>query len=126
KGLVVRKGWLGKLLGIPVRWRVRSVMVFIYLLLAATLYVSGASWPAQVMSALILLLGTAMFEWQIVRPIENVAKQALKVATGERNSVEHLNRSDELGLTLRAIGQLGLMCRWLIHDVSGQVSSVRN
>lgn len=126
KGLVVRKGWLGKLPGIPVRWRVRSVMVFIYLLLAATLYVSGASWPAQVMSALILLLGTAMFEWQIVRPIENVAKQALKVATGERNSVEHLNRSDELGLTLRAIGQLGLMCRWLIHDVSGQVSSVRN
>ncbi|HCN6902136.1 TPA: aerotaxis sensor receptor Aer, partial [Escherichia coli] len=65
-------------------------------------------------------------EWQIVRPIENVARQALKVATGERNSVEHLNRSDELGLTLRAVGQLGLMCRWLINDVSSQVSSVRN
>ncbi len=59
-------------------------------------------------------------------PIENVARQALKVATGKRNSVEHLNRSDELGLTLRAVGQLGLMCRWLINDVSSQVSSVRN
>ncbi|MEX8702827.1 methyl-accepting chemotaxis protein, partial [Salmonella enterica] len=58
--------------------------------------------------------------------IENVATQALKVATGERNSVQHLNRSDELGLTLRAVGQLGLMCRWLINDVSSQVSSVRN
>ncbi|XPE23086.1 hypothetical protein ACNKHM_16965 [Shigella sonnei] len=42
------------------------------------------------------------------------------------NSVEHLKRSDELGLTLRAVGQLGLMCRWLINDVSSQVSSVRN
>ncbi|MEY7833060.1 aerotaxis receptor, partial [Escherichia coli] len=31
-----------------------------------------------------------------------------------------------LGLTLRAVGQLGLMCRWLINDVSSQVSSVRN
>lgn len=65
-----------------------------------------------------MLLGTLLFEQQIVRPVENVARQALKVATGERNSVQHLNRSDELGLTLRAVGQLGLMCRWLINDVS--------
>ncbi len=40
-------------------------------------------------------------EWQIQSPIENVATQALKVATGERKYVQHLNRSDEL-LTLRA------------------------
>ena len=126
KGLVVRKGWLGKLPAMPVRWRVRCVMVLIYGVLAATLQLSGALWPAQLMCALVMLLGTAAFEWQIVRPIENVAKQALKVATGERNSVAHLNRSDELGLMLRAVGQLGLMCRWLINDVSSQVSSVRN
>lgn len=67
-----------------------------------------------------------MFEQQIVRPVENVARQALRVATGERNSVQHLNRSDELGLTLRAVGQLGLMCRWLINDVSSRVVSVRD
>lgn len=126
KGLVVRKGWLGKLTAMPVRWRVRSVMALIYVVLAAALHLSGAPWLAQLMCALVMLLGTAAFEWQIVRPIENVAKQALKVATGERNSVAHLNRSDELGLTLRAVGQLGLMCRWLINDVSSQVSSVRN
>lgn len=126
KGLVVRKGWLGKLPAMPVRWRVRSVMALIYVVLAAALHLSGTPWLAQLMCALVMLLGTAAFEWQIVRPIENVAKQALKVATGERNSVVHLNRSDELGLTLRAVGQLGLMCRWLINDVSSQVSSVRN
>jgi len=58
--------------------------------------------------------------------MERVARQAMQVATGERNSVEQLQRSDELGLMLRAVGQLGLMCRWLIHDISGQVASVRD
>ncbi|CAM6311795.1 PAS domain-containing protein [Citrobacter sedlakii] len=126
KGLVVRKGWLGKLPSLPLRWRVRGVMTLLFVLVAAGLYASDASALAYLMSALALGAGTAIFEGQIVRPIENVAKQALKVATGERNSVSHLNRSDELGLTLRAVGQLGLMCRWLINDVSSQVSSVRN
>ncbi|MGO0118854.1 methyl-accepting chemotaxis protein [Citrobacter freundii] len=126
KGLVVRKGWLGKLPAMPIRWRVRSVMAFMFVLLAVALQQMGAEWPLLLMSALVMLLGTAIFEWQIVRPIENVTRQALKVATGERNSVSHLNRSDELGLMLRAVGQLGLMCRWLIHDVSSQVSCVRS
>ncbi|MFV4755828.1 methyl-accepting chemotaxis protein [Citrobacter freundii] len=126
KGLVVRKGWLGKLPAMPIRWRVRSVMAFMFVLLAVALQQMGAEWPLLLMSALVMLLETAIFEWQIVRPIENVTRQALKVATGERNSVSHLNRSDELGLMLRAVGQLGLMCRWLIHDVSSQVSCVRS
>lgn len=126
KGLVVRKGWLGKLPALPIRWRVRSVMAIMFIVLAAVLQQMGAEWPLLLISALVMMLGTAIFEWQIVRPIENVARQALKVATGERNSVSHLNRSDELGLMLRAVGQLGLMCRWLIHDVSSQVSCVRS
>ena len=126
KGLVVRKGWLGRLPAMPIRWRVRSVMAIMFIVLAAALQQMGAEWPLLLISALVMMLGTAIFEWQIVRPIENVARQALKVATGERNSVSHLNRSDELGLMLRAVGQLGLMCRWLIHDVSSQVSCVRS
>ena len=126
KGPVVRKGWLGKLPALPICWRVRSVMAIMFIVLAAALQQMGAEWPLLLISALVMMPGTAIFEWQIVRPIENVARQALKVATGERNSVSHLNRSDELGLMLRAVGQLGLMCRWLIHDVSSQVSCVRS
>ncbi|EED4128788.1 PAS domain-containing protein [Salmonella enterica] len=126
KGLVVRQGLLGKLPAMPVRWRVRSIMGLMAVMLALALFGTDASWQALFLGALAMLAGTALLEWQIVRPIENVATQALKVATGERNSVQHLNRSDELGLTLRAVGQLGLMCRWLINDVSSQVSSVRN
>ena len=126
KGLVVSKGWRGKLPAMPLRWRVRGVMAGLFVALAATLIATHASWAALGASALVMLLGTLLFEQQIVRPVENVARQALKVATGERNSVDHLNRSDELGLTLRAVGQLGLMCRWLINDVSSQVVSVRD
>ena len=126
KGLVVRKGWLGKLPALPIRWRVRSVMAVLFAGLAATLAATSAGWLPLAAAAVVMLMGTLLFEQQIVRPIENVARQALKVATGERNSVQHLNRSDELGLTLRAVGQLGLMCRWLINDVSSQVVSVRD
>ncbi|NEV83378.1 MULTISPECIES: methyl-accepting chemotaxis protein [Enterobacter] len=126
KGLVVGKGWLGKLPAMPLRWRVRSVMAALFAVLAATLIATSAGWMPLAAAALVMLLGTLLFELQIVRPVENVARQALKVATGERNSVQHLNRSDELGLTLRAVGQLGLMCRWLINDVSSQVVSVRD
>ncbi|NTX69904.1 PAS domain S-box protein [Lelliottia amnigena] len=126
KGLVVSKGWLGKLPAMPLRWRVRGVMTALFAMLAVSLVATHASWAALGVSAAVMLLGTMLFEQQIVRPVENVARQALRVATGDRNSVEHLNRSDELGLTLRAIGQLGLMCRWLINDVSNQVVSVRD
>ena len=126
KGLVVGKGWLGKLPAMPLRWRVRSVMAVLFAGLAATLAATSAGWLPLAAAAVVMLMGTLLFEQQIVRPIENVARQALKVATGERNSVQHLNRSDELGLTLRAVGQLGLMCRWLINDVSSQVVSVRD
>ncbi|ENO0299603.1 PAS domain-containing protein [Enterobacter asburiae] len=126
KGLVVGKGWLGKLPAMPLRWRVRCVMAALFAVLAATLVATSAGWMPFAAAALVMLLGTLLFEQQIVRPVENVARQALKVATGERNSVQHLNRSDELGLTLRAVGQLGLMCRWLINDVSSQVVSVRD
>ncbi|ESN17364.1 aerotaxis receptor [Enterobacter sp. MGH 24] len=126
KGLVVGKGWLGKLPSMPLRWRVRSVMAGLFAVLAATLVATSAGWMPLAAAGLVMLLGTLLFEQQIVRPVENVARQALKVATGERNSVQHLSRSDELGLTLRAVGQLGLMCRWLINDVSSQVVSVRD
>ncbi len=125
KGLVVSKRWWGKLPDMPLRWRVRGAMGLTWLALTAALLGTGAHWLAWLVSTLMLLAGNMFIEWQIVRPVENVARQALSVATGERNSVSHLNRSDELGLILRSVGQLGLMCRWLIHDVSGQVASVR-
>lgn len=51
--------------------------------------------------------------------------QALRVASGESQQVEHMDRVDEIGMTLRTISQLGLMFRWLIDDVSEQVLNVQ-
>ncbi|MBC7701022.1 MAG: hypothetical protein H7225_11555 [Massilia sp.] len=36
-----------------------------------------------------------------------------------------MNRVDEIGMTMRTIGQLGLMFRWVIDDVRNQVLSVQ-
>ncbi|MDF7759195.1 methyl-accepting chemotaxis protein [Kosakonia cowanii] len=126
KGLVLGKGALGKVATLPLRWRARSVMALLWVAQLAALWLTGAHPVSMLVSTLVTLLGALAFEWQIVRPVENVAKQALSVATGDRNNVDFLNRSDEVGLILRSVGQLGLMCRWLINDVSGQVSSVLN
>ncbi|HAM8286570.1 TPA: methyl-accepting chemotaxis protein [Escherichia coli] len=81
KGLVVRKGWLGKLPSLPLRWRARGVMTLMFILLAAMLWFVAAPVVTYILCALVVLLASACFEWQIVRPIENVARQALKVAT---------------------------------------------
>ena len=130
KGLVLRKGWLGTLPTLPLRWRVRGVMSAIFLVWFAAMLLTGQSGGSllvsAIVSAVLMALGCAAFEWQIVRPVSNVARQALSVATGERQSIDQLNRADEIGVTLRAVGQLGLMCRWLINDVSSQVVNVRS
>lgn len=42
-------------------------------MLVLVLFYRDASWQALLMGALAMLVGTALFEWQIVRPIENGA-----------------------------------------------------
>ena len=72
------------------------------------------------------LLGSWFLESQVARPLEVLREQALKVSTGASHSVTPLNRCDEIGMGLRAVGQLGLMFRWLIDDVAEQVLSVQH
>ena len=130
KGLVVRKGWLGKLPALPLRWRVRSMMAALFLCWLGAMALAGQGAGSLLysgaISALLMLAGCLALEWQIVRPVQNLARQTLSVATGERQSIDQPRRADEIGVTLRAVGQLGLMCRWLINDVSSQVVNVRS
>ena len=51
--------------------------------------------------------------------------QALRVASGDNQKALHMDRVDEIGMTMRTIGQLGLMFRWVIDDVRSQVLSVQ-
>lgn len=131
KGLIMRTGlmrWRTSLVAMPLRWRLRSAFIALFLLSILTGVVCKLS-PVQLGSftgamAVLLLVIMAWLEVQIVRPVERLCHQALQVATGETQQVEQTTRIDEVGITLRAISQLGLMFRWLINDVSSQAVSV--
>ena len=131
KGLIVRTGimrWRSLFKTLPLRWRIRSTLLA--LLPCSVLGVwllgmaAGGLLAYTALMALMLLLAGSWLEHQVSRPIERVCQQALSVATGTSHKVEQIDRVDEVGITLRAIGQLGLMFRWLVDDVSGQAINV--
>jgi aerotaxis receptor len=71
------------------------------------------------------LLAAWWLQAQVAAPIEQMRAQALRMASGDTSNSLHMNRVDEIGITTRAIGQLGLMFRWIIDDVNGQVMNVQ-
>jgi aerotaxis receptor len=131
KGLILRTGlmrWRSTLVAMPLRWRLRSAFIALFLLSTLAGYfcqLTAGQWGSLTGAMAVLLLLTQIWlEAQIVRPVERLCHQALQVATGETQQVEQTTRIDEVGVTLRAISQLGLMFRWLINDVSSQAVSV--
>ncbi len=132
KGLIVHKGamaWRSMWQTMPLRWRIRTMLACAWPALVAGTAATGAPWPVLLtlagVSAVVLGGLSVWMQQQIAQPAEALLADALKVASGESQSVQHMNRSDELGMTLRTISQLGLIFRWLINDVSGQVGNVQ-
>lgn len=131
RGLIIHTGmmrWRSLLITMPIRWRLRSAMIVAFMLSAIAVF-SLPSTTAHgvflmVSLGIILLICTLWLEIQIVRPSENLYRQALQVASGEIHQIELPNRVDEVGMTLRAINQLGLMFRWLVNDVNEQAITV--
>ncbi len=133
KGLILRTGIRSVL-----NWRqTLSVRGRIRLTLAATMAAAMVPMAAMVSSlaGFAMLAGAAgaagflasvLLEWQLAGPLEQLRRQALAVATGERRDVAAMNRVDEIGMTSRAISQLGLMFRWLVNDVDQQVVAVQS
>jgi len=132
KGLIVRTGlmrWTSAFKTMPVRWRIRSASLTLAPLMTVAgwqLGLHGTGLWGMTGTALALSLGLSFWlETQISRPLEQVLAQALRVASGESQKAVHMDRVDEIGMTLRTISQLGLMFRWLIDDVSEQVITVQ-
>ncbi|MEP6872733.1 MAG: methyl-accepting chemotaxis protein [Burkholderiales bacterium] len=133
KGLIARTGlmaWTSVMQTMPVRWRIRIAMLSAFPAMVACGALLGsmsglalAEFAAAV--AACLMLATWWLHAQVSLPLEQMRDQALRVATGDTKTALHLNRTDEIGMTLRTIGQLGLMFRWIIDDVSGQVNSAK-
>ena len=132
KGLIVRAG-LGRVRSLAqtmsVRWRIRTALLAALPLVAAGTWTLGLGATAVASVTAVaggaLALASLLLESQIAKPLEEVKAQALRVATGDSHSATHMNRVDEIGMTLRTISQLGLMFRWLIDDVSEQVMTVQ-
>ncbi|WP_430388642.1 methyl-accepting chemotaxis protein [Dyella sp. 20L07] len=132
KGLIVRTGlmaWTSLQRTLPVRWRIRSSLLMLVpamTLMASLLGIHGTTLAAFTgASTAFAALLSWWLELQISRPLERVLQQALQVAAGARHHCDHLDRVDEIGMTLRTIGQLGLMYRWLINDVAEQAIQVQ-
>ena len=132
-GVVVRSGalhWLSAFRTMPTRWRIRTAMLTVapLVIVSASLAgLAGGALAAFAGASVLIAAGASLWlEAQISRPLESALRQAQSVASGETLQVEHMNRVDEIGMTLRTVSQLGLMFRWLIDDVSEQVMTVRN
>jgi len=133
KGLIVRKG-LASLLDmgqtLSVRGRIRLTMAGMWLFCLLCGALLAADWHGiaklGAAAAIAAVAASVALETQLAAPLENLLRQALGVATGANRDVAHMNRVDEIGMTMRAISQLGLMFRWLIDDVSQQVMTVQN
>ncbi len=135
KGLVLRGGF-GRLLSLTqtmsVRWRIRASLMASLPFLAGGAWLAGAGGTGLAGlagvaggAAVVLALVSWWLEAQVAGPLEQLRAQALRVASGDTQNVDHMNRVDEIGMTLRAVSQLGLMFRWLIDDVSQQVMAVQ-
>ncbi len=131
KGVVVRTGFMRGLTilkTLPLRWRLRGALFMLVPLCALAGNVLGVDTSTNALftalMALFVFLINLFLEAQITRPVERLRKQALAVVTGDYSRIEHMDRVDEIGMTLRAVSQLGLMFRWLVDDVSAQALNV--
>lgn len=133
KGVLIRTGLgkilsAGKLMGLRTRMRLNMLSLWLIACAGSLALVGTGTTGLSVVGLLTLLflVGCGMLESQFARPIEQLRKQALDVATGNNRDAMPIDRVDEIGITMRTVSQLGLMFRWLIDDVSQQVLSVRS
>ena len=132
KGLIAHSGlmsWRSWGQTMPVRWRLRLAALAATPALVACAWLQGLGGTALLefagSAAGCLALATWWLQAQISTPLERMRDQALRVAAGDTHAALHMDRVDEIGMTMRTIGQVGLMFRWIIDDVTGQVHVAR-
>ena len=133
KGLLIRTGvtrGLSVLKTLSVRWRIRSGLLALLLINSVMVSMFSALTASQMISvlainALVIFFLGLWLEWQITRPLEQLCKQTLQVASGASHTIAPMERTDEIGMTLRSVGQLGLICRWMVDDVHSQAQKVK-
>ncbi|ACZ76630.1 methyl-accepting chemotaxis sensory transducer with Pas/Pac sensor [Dickeya parazeae Ech586] len=134
KGVLFSTGITGlfsRLKLISMRWRLRGLITLTALISYIVFWSMHGQFDTDFyitstfMTGMMLLLD-GLLEWQLIKPIEMVKQQALDIATGNVTTLDYGSRGDEIGTIQRAIGQLGLMFRWLVDDISTQVLNIRS
>ncbi len=132
KGLVVRTGimkWASFLQTASSASRAILALLLVTLLVSVEAWYEGLQGAgfAQFLALFVatMVLTSMWMHHQIFKPLAKLREQATNIATGNFHSATHLNRTDEIGMTMRAIGQLGLMFRWIIDDVREQVLNAK-
>ena len=131
KGLLVRTGllaWMSVFQVLPVSWRMALALVTQLVGGGLAAWLLGVNGDTMVN---LLLLQTAValaagfyLNRQITLPLKHILRQANLVAAGQEAESTPMNRVDEIGMIMRAIGQAGLNLQSLIDDVGEQVSGV--
>ncbi len=131
RGLVVRSGWLrwisfGKKCSL--RARVGAIVGGAYGALAVGLALLPTDYRAELVLA--CLAGAwatvQLLDWQLLRPIRQVERQAADVATGGFDANVRLDRADEVGMLMRSVNQAGLNVRALVADVAEQADALQS
>ena len=107
------------------RGRIRLTLSLVWLAMLLVGMPIASDWAALARLAAVVGVGMVItaivFEQMFARPLEELQRQALAVATGAQQDVASMDRVDEIGMSMRCISQLGLMFRWLVADVGQQV-----
>jgi aerotaxis receptor len=116
-----------KTLGARGRIRLTLSLVWLAMLLVGIPLASDMTALARlaVVVGVGMIITAIVFEQMFARPLEELKRQALAVATGAHQDVSSMDRVDEIGMSMRCVSQLGLMFRWLVNDVSQQVVNLQ-
>lgn len=128
KGLVVRTGlmaWtrIGQVM--PVRWRIRLALAATAVAGSFMPLMNGSSWFTVVPVPLAALLASVWLETRIAKPLTHILAQAKAIAAGQPGTNVHMDRIDEIGMTLRAVNQSGLNLRALTGDIAAQMHGMQ-
>ena len=133
KGLLVRAGltaWRSTLQTMPVAWRIRGALLALAPIIVLSAWTQGLGGMALGTFSVAVAVCVTLVAWflqaQIATPLSQMRAHALRVAAGDTQDALHMNRIDEIGMTMRTIGQLGLMFRWIIDDVSSQILAAQS
>ncbi|HEY0953562.1 MAG TPA: methyl-accepting chemotaxis protein [Roseateles sp.] len=132
KGLIVRTGLASLLswrqtLGVRARMRLTLALMWLAMLLVGIPLSSDTTALAKLaaVAGVAMVITSVVLDHMIAKPLEQLRRMALAVATGAQQEVSAMDRVDEIGMSMRCISQLGLMFRWLVSDVSQQVMNLQ-